>query len=65
MDINIAAFLFSRVMNEFDKQVAITLNKTANIMESLFPAQLFNLCEDEHFEVKFDCSVAEPIPGMG
>ena len=52
-------------MHEFDKQVAITLNRTANIMESLFPAQLFNLCEDEHFEVKFDCSVAEPIPGMG
>ena len=52
-------------MHEFDKQVAITLNKTANIMESLFPAQLFNLCEDERFEVKFDCSVAEPAAGMG
>ena len=50
-------------MHEFDKQVAITLNKTANIIESLFPAQLFNLCEDEQFELKFDCSVAEPLAG--
>ena len=51
-------------MHEFDKQVAITLNNTADIIEPLFPAQLFNICEDEQFEVMFNRVVTEPVAGM-
>ena len=50
-------------MLEFNKQVAITLNNTADIIESLFPAQLLNICEDEKFEVKFEKTVTESVAG--
>ena len=51
-------------MLEFNKQVAITLNNTADIIESLFPAQLFNICENEVFEVKFENTLTEQVAGI-
>ncbi|XP_033741181.1 M-phase phosphoprotein 8-like [Pecten maximus] len=55
----------SRLTNEFDKQVAITLNSTAKIISALFPLQCFPLSEGEKFSVNFKHELQANTPGVG
>lgn len=52
-----------RLTNEFDKQVAITLNSTAKITTGLFPLQCFPLSEGEKFVVNFKHELQANTPG--
>ncbi|XP_062583581.1 M-phase phosphoprotein 8-like [Saccostrea cucullata] len=55
----------TRLTKEFDKQVAITLNNTAKISSSLFPMQVFPLCESSKFVINFKHEMQPNTPGVG
>ncbi|XP_046555717.1 M-phase phosphoprotein 8-like [Haliotis rubra] len=55
----------SRLTTEFDRQVAITLNNTAQILSALFPLQCFPLAETDKFVITFKNEVEPITPGVG
>lgn len=55
----------TRLTKEFDKQVAVTLNNTAQISSSLFPMQVFPLCESSKFVINFKHEMQPNTPGVG
>lgn len=56
-------FDHNRLTKEFDKQVAVTLNNTAKISSSLFPMQVFPLCESSKFVINFKHEMQPNTPG--
>ncbi|XP_071112660.1 M-phase phosphoprotein 8-like isoform X2 [Haliotis cracherodii] len=53
----------ARLTAEFDRQVAITLNNTAQILSALFPLQCFPLAETDKIVITFKNEVEPITPG--